>query len=73
MPRSADKHLIDVDETLCEIVNNSFAPESYELTSADFISLEDTELMNPRQADGTLPDIGFLKIAASKMCIRDRF
>ena len=39
MPRSADKHLIDVDETLCEIVNNSFAPESYELTSADFISL----------------------------------
>ena len=67
MPRSAGKHLIDVDETLCEIVNNSFAPESYELTSADFISLEDTELMNPRQADGTLPDIGFLKIAASSV------
>lgn len=67
MPQSADKHLIDVDETLCEIVNNSFAPESYELTSADFISLEDTELMNPRQADGTLPDIGFLKIAASSV------
>lgn len=67
LPRSTGKHIVDVNEALCEIANNSFAPESSELTSTDFISLDATELMNPRKADGSLPDIGFLKIAPNSV------
>lgn len=67
LPRSTGKHLVDVNEALCEIANNSFAPESPELTSTDFMSLDAAELMNPRKADGSLPDIGFLKIAPNSV------
>lgn len=60
-PRMRGKDLIDVDATRCEIVNNSFAPSPIELTDADFVSLDDTQLTLPRKANGSLPDITFLK------------
>lgn len=38
-------------------------PSDLELTEADFISLDWTELQQPRKADGSLPDINFMKLA----------
>ena len=37
-------------------------PSGLELTDADFISLDWTELQKPRKADGSLPDINFMKL-----------
>ena len=36
---------------------------NYKVTDADFLSLDWTELMRPRKADGSLPDIEFMKLA----------
>ena len=36
----------------------------YNVTDADFISLDASQLMRPRKPDGSLPDITFLKLAA---------
>lgn len=38
-------------------------PHPIEVTDADFISLDGTELFLPRKSDNSLPDIGFLKLA----------
>lgn len=64
-PRSAGQHLIDVNSAACTISNNSFAPTEISVTSADFISLDETLLMAPRNADGSLPDINFLKLKST--------
>ncbi len=37
----------------------------YNVTDADFISLDASQLMRPRKPDGSLPDITFLKLAAT--------
>lgn len=60
-PRSAGKHIIDVNQTECEIVNNSFGPQAVEVADADFESLDPEQLTLPRKADGSLPDITFMK------------
>lgn len=59
-PRLADNHIINVNSSECEISNNSFLP-SMAISSADFMSLDEEQLMQPRKADGSLPDIDFLK------------
>lgn len=61
-PLHADKHLIDADTARCILVNNSFAPIDTEVTADDFISLDPEELKAPRKADGSLPDIDFLRL-----------
>lgn len=61
-PRSSGKHIVDVDESRCQFLNNSFLPLPVEITEADFISIDDTQLTLPRKADGSLPDITFLKV-----------
>lgn len=38
-PRSAGKHIIDINESRCQIANNSFLPTAMTLTEADFLSL----------------------------------
>ena len=43
--------------------NSWEAPPGVTLTSADFISLDTTGITGPRKADGSLPDINFLKLA----------
>lgn len=44
------------------MVNNSFEMNLV-ITDNDFISLDESALMAPRKADGSLPDIDFMKIA----------
>jgi hypothetical protein len=59
-PRSEGKHIVDVDEASCHIYNNSFNLPT-ETTAEDFESLDAEQLKAPRQADGNLPGITFLK------------
>jgi len=60
-PRTSGKNIISVDHTLCEIENNSFLPTEMSIASSDFMSLDESQLMLPRKADGSLPDITFMK------------
>lgn len=59
-PRTSGRDIINVNQSLCEISHNSFLP-SIAISSSDFESLDEKLLMAPRKADGSLPDIGFLK------------
>lgn len=60
-PRSPGRHLIDVDTTRCVIGNNSFAPSDMNISAGDFLSVDADLLTAPRQADGALPQIDFLR------------
>ena len=50
-----------ISETLCTLENNTFLP-TVTLTNSDFESLDGTQLKRERQADGSLPEITFLKL-----------
>lgn len=53
-----------------DIRNNSFTPGSgITVSTADFVSLNESELMAPRQEDGSLPDIGFMKLKPQSQLI----
>ena len=64
-PRSAEKHIIDINESLCQTANNSFLPTVMILTETDFLSLDAGQLTAERKADGSLPDITFLQPSES--------
>lgn len=59
--RSRDRReIIQIDQKQCELVNNSFdSPDN--LTDADFVSLDEQQLVRPRRADGSLPPLTFLQ------------
>ena len=63
-PRTAGKHIIDIDQSKCTVANNSFLPVTMNVTDDDFVSLDASLLTSPRKADGSLPDIDFLKLKA---------
>lgn len=44
--------------------NNSWTKSGVTVTSADFQSLDATQIMDPRQADGSLPVISFMRLAS---------
>jgi hypothetical protein len=46
--------LARIELSKCELANNSFAP-GFKVTDADFASLDEKELIGPRQANGDLP------------------
>lgn len=50
-----------VDPAQCVIENNSFSIP-IKVTAADFVSVDQSQLVAPRKADGSLPDIDFLKL-----------
>ncbi len=56
--RARDVAVANLDTTQCELVNNDFDVPA---ADADFISLDEQQLMAPRQADGSLPAIDFLR------------
>lgn len=60
-PRTSGRHIINVNQSECEISNNSFLPTNMSLSSGDFLSLSKNLLTAPRKADGSLPDINFMK------------
>ncbi len=49
-----------LDVARCELTANAFATEK-KFTDASFESLDESALIGPRQADGSLPKIAFLK------------
>lgn len=60
--------LTDIDKSRCILKNNYFDLKNSTVTAADFLSLDESLLMAPRQADGSLPEINFLKLnPASKL------
>ena len=61
-PRAAGKHIVDVNREECTIINNSFLPVDMTVGEDDFVSLDPAQLTLPRKADGSLPDIDFLKL-----------
>lgn len=56
------EELTDIDKSRCVLKNNSF-DLNLVVKSGDFLSLDESLLMAPRQADGSLPDTDFLKLA----------
>lgn len=61
-PRSSGKHIIDVNQSECEIANNSFLPVDMAVTDDDFVSLDASQLALPRKSDGSLPYVEFLRL-----------
>jgi Right handed beta helix region len=54
------KEISNIDPAKCELAENSFDLE-LNLEDRHFKSLDQSELVLPRRADGGLPDIGFMK------------
>ena len=61
LPRSS-QHISDVDVDKCIISNNSFLPKIMTVSETDFLSLNENQLTSPRNAEGSLPNIDFLKL-----------
>lgn len=57
-----------MDESKCEQMNNSFNLP-YTITANDFQSLNLAELTKARKADGSLPDIQFMKLKSNSRLI----
>lgn len=60
MPRNPGQDIIDADASKCVIANNSFMTD-IDMSPEDFESLSAEQLMLPRQNDGSLPEISFLR------------
>ena len=56
------RDLTAIDLTKCELIGNSFTL-GLKLSDKDFVSLDERELTQPRQPDGSLPVIKFLRPA----------
>jgi len=56
-----DQEVTNLDNTQCDLKNNYFDLQ-LTATDADFLSLDETQLTAPRQADGSLPNITFLHL-----------
>jgi hypothetical protein len=59
--KARSKELDKIDKTKCVLSNNYF-DLNVSVTDADFVSLSENLLMAPRKADGSLPDIDFMKL-----------
>ena len=60
----------DVGTGAGQIINHNSWNGGGTVTSADFLSLDSSQLTNPRQADGSLPDLDFLKLVPGSDLIR---
>ena len=54
------RDLSRINAARCALAGNSFARE-LKLTDQDFVSLDESELLRPRGANGELPSVGFLR------------
>lgn len=54
------RDLVAINKAECQLSGNSF-DQDQKLTDADFVSLDESELLKPRQANGDLPVIRFLQ------------
>ncbi|HQF48658.1 MAG TPA: right-handed parallel beta-helix repeat-containing protein [Flavobacterium alvei] len=60
------KELGNIDKSRCVLKTNYF---DLNVSSSDFLSLDESFLTEPRQADGSLPKTDFLKLAPSSKLI----
>lgn len=61
-------HLVQFDPAKCDAANDSFTL-GLTLADKDFASADEKELLKPRQADGSLPEINFLRPSESSVLI----
>lgn len=59
----------DVFRTVCVRTNNSWQVSGLTVSNADFLSVDSIGLRNPRNADGSLPSIDFMKLAATSAMV----
>lgn len=60
----------NLDAAACEVAGNTFdSGTGLTLTAADFAGLDEADLVRPRQANGDLPDVPFLRLAAGSAAI----
>ncbi len=62
------KELANIDKNRCVLKTNYF-DLNINVTATDFLSLDEALLTAPRQADGSLPNTHFLKLAPSSKLI----
>ena len=60
-----EQDIYNVDYELSTMLNNSFHPDGVTLSEADFMSLDENELIAERNPDGSLPNINFGKLSTS--------
>ncbi len=60
-PTMSDALCVNINTSLCEINNNTFLP-AMSLSDGDFESLDASQLLSPRNSDGSLPEITFMKL-----------
>ena len=61
-PRSVRGEIINYDSTRCIIDHNSFLNSGVTSSADDFLSLDTAQLTAPRQADGSLPMVNFMRL-----------
>jgi hypothetical protein len=62
--KARNQELIQIDKSSCTLKNNYF-DLSLTINDSDFLSLDETLLTAPRQADGSLPKNNFMKLSPS--------
>lgn len=60
-PRTKGNDIDNYDATRCTIDHNTFLNNSLAVSTGDFITLDTALLTAPRQPDGSLPEIDFLR------------
>ena len=62
--KATEKELTDIDKSACTSTNNYF-DLNLTINDSDFLSLDETLLTAPRQADGSLPKNSFFRLNAA--------
>lgn len=62
-PELSDADCVNINTSLCTLENNTFLP-SVAVGEADFESLDASQLLRPRKADGSLPNLTFMRLRA---------
>lgn len=62
LPRSAGSDITSYDAAQCVITNNTFLNAGITVTTNDFLSIDTALLVAPRQADGSLPVVNFMRL-----------
>lgn len=62
---SINKSIVNIDRSRCTLNNNTFGSDlDVFISGDDFLSLDETLMRLPRQADGSLPDSDYFKLAS---------
>ena len=62
LPRSPGNDVTNIDAARCIVEHNSFLNDGITVTLEDFLSIDTAQLTAPRQPDGSLPTINFIRL-----------